>query len=180
MKTTMKNYFKTIVLFILMNASAISFFGTANAQDDSQGPPADSVTYQTFYNELSPYGQWVNDPTYGYVWVPGVDQSFYPYGSSGHWIYTDYGWTWVSDYAWGWAPFHYGRWFFQSRYGWIWAPGTQWGPAWVVWRHSPGYYGWAPLAPGISLSVAIGGGWTLPADRWRFVPERNVYDPHVY
>lgn len=177
----MKNNLKSMVLFILLNVSAVSFAVRANAQDDNSGPPDDSApTYQTFYNELSPYGQWVNDPTYGYVWVPGVDANFYPYGTDGHWVFTDFGWTWVSDFPWGWAPFHYGRWFFHSRYGWIWTPGDVWGPAWVVWRHSPGYFGWAPLAPGISLTVAMGGGWNLPSERWRFVPEKYIDDPHVY
>ena len=28
-----------------------------------------SVSFQTFYDDLSPYGEWVNDGSYGYVWV---------------------------------------------------------------------------------------------------------------
>src|SRR5687768_8267753 len=69
------------------------------------------VTLQTFYDELSPYGMWTNHPAYGFVWLPMDDpDSFFPYGTGGYWVLTEYGWTWVSTYKWGWAPFHYGRW----------------------------------------------------------------------
>ena len=29
-------------------------------------------TYQVFYDELGPYGSWVEYPSYGYVWIPRV------------------------------------------------------------------------------------------------------------
>jgi hypothetical protein len=32
--------------------------------------PDTTVSYQTFYDELSPYGKWVDYPGYGYVWSP--------------------------------------------------------------------------------------------------------------
>src|SRR5690606_27333721 len=102
----------------------------ANAQSYRQ-----DVSFQTFYDELSPYGQWIQDPQYGYVWVPDVQDDFRPYSTNGRWAMTEYGNTWVSNYAWGWAPFHYGRWTFNNYYGWVWLPGTQWAPAWVSWRH---------------------------------------------
>ncbi|MEO5675871.1 MAG: DUF6600 domain-containing protein [Chitinophagales bacterium] len=107
-----------------------------------------SVSLQLFYDDLSPYGNWVNYPAYGNVWVPGVGAGFIPYSTGGHWVLTTFGWTWVSDYPWGWAPFHYGRWNFDPIVGWLWIPGRQWGPAWVSWRRAPGYYGWAPLGYG--------------------------------
>src|ERR1700742_2282003 len=91
---------------------------------DSQPAAPEDATYQTFYDQLSPYGQWVNDPDYGYVWMPEVSADFKPYATDGHWVYTDEGWTWDSDYAWGWAAFHYGRWFFKDGYGWMWLPGN--------------------------------------------------------
>jgi hypothetical protein len=69
-----------------------------------------AVSLQVFYNELSPYGQWLNDPDYGYVWVPAVGAEFHPYYTNGYWVMTVYGQMWVSDYPWGWGPFHYGRW----------------------------------------------------------------------
>src|SRR6516165_7140669 len=77
-----------------------------------------SVSFQAFYDQLSPYGRWVNYPRYGYVWVPtDVAFGFRPYATAGHWVYTPEGWTWVSDYPWGWAAFHYGNWFYDNSYG---------------------------------------------------------------
>jgi hypothetical protein len=93
-------------------------------------------------------------------------------------VYTSYGWTWVSDYNWGWAPFHYGRWIFDDSYGWIWVPGDEWGPAWVAWRESAGYYGWAPLGPGLSVGISIGFN-TIPAARWTFLPSRYICSPNL-
>jgi len=132
----------------------------------------DDVSLETFYEELSPYGVWINDPQYGYVWRPDVDQDdFRPYYSNGHWEMTRYGNTWVSDYEWGWAPFHYGRWQHSNRRGWLWVPDTRWGPAWVSWRSGGGYYGWAPLGPGININI----GSRIPDYYWVFVPQRNIY-----
>src|ERR1700754_3890356 len=73
-------------------------------------------TDQVFYDELSPYGQWVDYPDYGYVWTPNAGPDFRPYATNGYWTYSDYGWTWVSNYNWGWAPFHYGRGFYDNYY----------------------------------------------------------------
>src|SRR5436305_14078333 len=69
-----------------------------------------SIRAQVFYDNLSPYGQWVEHPTHGYVWLPYAEAGFTPYSTNGHWVYTEYGWTWASNYDWGWALFHYGRW----------------------------------------------------------------------
>jgi hypothetical protein len=105
--------------------------------------------YSQFQGTLAPYGSWSYDAGYGYVWTPSaavVGVGFTPYGTGGHWVWTEYGWTWVSDWDWGWAPFHYGRWY-VGVHGWCWAPGTHWGPGWVAWRSGGGYVGWAPLAP---------------------------------
>ncbi len=132
-----------------------------------------NVSFGIFYDELGPYGQWVDYPNYGYVWIPSTGADFAPYSSNGYWILTEYGWTWVSNYPWGWAPFHYGRWDYDDSYGWFWIPDNEWGPAWVSWRRSPGYYGWAPMRPGISLSVSFGSGYSVPNDRWRFVRDRD-------
>jgi len=137
------------------------------------------ITFQTFYDQLSPYGAWVNDPQYGYVWVPDEAPGFFPYGTRGHWVLTDYGWTWVSEYPWGWAPFHYGRWNYDSYYGWLWIPGTQWAPAWVTWRRSNDYFGWAPLGPGISIQASFDRGFYLPDDRWMFVRGRDFDRPDL-
>src|SRR3954452_8732567 len=137
------------------------------------------VSMQVFYDQLSPYGQWVDDPDYGYAWIPSsVDEDFTPYQTAGHWVFTDYGWTWVSDYDWGWATFHYGRWNYNDYYGWMWVPDTQWGPAWVAWRESPGYFGWAPLSPGINISINIGDN-DIPPQRWVFVRDVDIVQPQI-
>ena len=138
-----------------------------------------TVSFQLFYDQLSPYGMWVDYENYGYVWIPDVDREFSPYGTDGHWVFTVDGWTWVSDYSWGWAPFHYGRWVYDDSYGWLWAPDNEWGPAWVTWRRSPGYYGWAPMGPGISIEVSFGREYRVPNERWIFVSDRYVNSPDL-
>jgi len=152
--------------------------GDANApydQSDASNEP--TITYDDFYTQLSPYGQWASDPTYGRVWIPNVS-GFQPYSTNGYWTYTNYGWTWVSNYNWGWAPFHYGRWGYGSR-GWFWVPGYSWGPAWVAWSSGSGMYGWAPLAPGLRLSVGISIG-SIPANYWTFMPGRYMGSTNIY
>jgi hypothetical protein len=137
----------------------------------------EDVSLQSFYDELSPYGQWIQDPQYGYVWRPDVDQEeFRPYYTNGRWAMTEYGNTWVSNYDWGWAPFHYGRWVYNRYNNWVWIPDTVWGPAWVTWRSGGGYYGWAPLGPNISIGINIGrSGYRVPDIYWNFVPYANIY-----
>src|SRR5947207_917499 len=93
-----------------------------------------TVSFQVFYDDLRPYGTWIDYPAYGYVWLPNEGADFSPYATNGYWTYTEYGWTWVSYYSWGWAPFHYGRWFFDPLYGPMWIPDEVWGPGWVSWR----------------------------------------------
>ena len=132
------------------------------------------VSYQTFYDELSPFGQWISDPQYGYVWVPNLDDDFRPYFTGGHWIMTDFGNTWYSEYSWGWACFHYGRWVYNDYYGWVWVPGYEWGPGWVAWTWGDGFCGWAPLYPGI---VWAGVGYTCPDDWWVLMHPKYLYRP---
>ena len=160
----MKNMIKlpAIMLGLMLLLTGIS--QKVLAQDD------EDISLQTFYDELSPYGTWIQDPQYGYVWRPDVDQDdFRPYYSNGHWVMTEYGNTWVSDYDWGWAPFHYGRWVTDRYNQWLWIPDTTWGPAWVNWRIGGGNYGWAPLGPSISI------GFNIPSFWWVFVPQTNIY-----
>jgi hypothetical protein len=135
-----------------------------------------NVDIQVFYDQLSPYGQWIDYPEYGYVWLPDVGPGFSPYETNGYWVMTDYGWTWVSDYSWGWAAFHYGRWDLDGRLGWFWIPDTQWGPAWVVWRRANGYYGWAPMGPRMHVGYYDSYG---DINYWHFVRERDFGRPHI-
>lgn len=153
-------------------------------------PPGDERSYDReayndldsayFYNELQPYGIWVNYAPYGYVWLPGdVGYSWRPY-TRGHWVWTDYGWTWVSAERWGWIAFHYGRWGWDGRLGWYWVPDIVWGPAWVAWRWGDAHIGWAPLPPGgdwrPGRGFADGHRWDIPGRYWNFVRGRDFMD----
>lgn len=138
-----------------------------------------SANFQVFYEDLSPYGYWVDNSDYGYVWVPDVSSGFTPYSTNGYWIFTNAGWTWVSNYPWGWAPFHYGRWYFDPVYGYMWVPGNEWGPGWVTWRRSEGYYGWAPIGPGISLEIGYSSGYSVPHHQWTFVRNRDLGSTNI-
>lgn len=138
-----------------------------------------TTSFQMFYDELSPYGSWILHPSHGDVWRPNVEGEFTPYLTNGYWTVTDHGNTWVSNYEWGWAPFHYGRWFFDDFEGWVWIPGETWAPAWVAWRNSGDYYGWAPLGPGMSFSMSFNFG-LIPHFYWSFVPYRYVWHRSVF
>jgi len=173
----MKPLLTTAVISVIITISATSCYVVQSSTQPSvyqetYQQEALEISFSTFYDELSPYGRWIDYPQYGRVWI--ASQSvFSPYQTDGHWAYTTYGWTWVSDYNWGWAPFHYGRWLYDSFYGWLWIPGYEWAPAWVSWRSGGGYYGWAPLSPGISIGVDIGFN-TIPQNYWCFVPNQYM------
>lgn len=120
-----------------------------NAPGVSAGVQIGSPT--DFYQPLTPYGSWINFSTYGRCWHPtGVSADWRPY-SNGSWEYTDAGWYWDSDEPWAWATYHYGSWYYDTGYGWVWIPGTDWAPAWVTWRDSDNYIGWAPCGPNMSV-----------------------------
>lgn len=137
--------------------------------DNSNEP---EITFNNFYNALSPYGTWMNYGGYGQVWVCS-DPNFRPYYSNGSWVNTNMGWSWNSGYNWGWAPFHYGRWGFAANIGWYWVPGYQWAPAWVYWGNAASNYAWAPVGPGMNLSVNISIG-SIPGNYWTYMPGRYM------
>ncbi|GAA4516849.1 DUF6600 domain-containing protein [Sphingobacterium thermophilum] len=167
----MKNW--KLTLYIAALIAALS--GTLSIQK-AQAQVYGQVSLDLFYNELSPYGTWDIDPTYGDIWFPRVGADFRPYGTNGYWVMTEYGNTWVSNYSWGWAPFHYGRWVYTSHRGWGWIPGYEWGPAWVEWRSGNGYYGWAPMMPHVGVSISI----NIPVFAWIFTPVRYIYSPSYH
>ena len=170
----MKRFFKWMMGAVILGVVLITL-----PHQQAKAQPGVSVSFQMFYDELSPYGQWMDDPEYGYVWAPNVGNDFRPYYTNGRWVMTEYGNTWISNYNWGWAPFHYGRWMYDDFYGWIWVPGDEWGPAWVSWRSGGGYYGWAPLAPGIGINISFGN-YYAPNDWWTFIPCQHIYSPNYY
>lgn len=147
-------------------------------------PEGGAVDLSSFYQALSPYGNWVQIQPYGWVWYPtDVPADWRPY-SDGQWVYTDdYGWVWQSDLEWGSIPFHYGRWLDSDDHGWVWIPGTEWAPAWVAWRDSDDYIGWAPLGPDArwdrerGLLFSEGDFDRIPAHDWVFVHSRDFAGP---
>jgi len=163
----MKANIKNLAILLAFIVPSVIFTKHASAQEAS-------VSFQVFYDQLSPYGQWVDNPNYGYVWIPNAGPDFAPYSTGGHWILTEYGWTWISDYNWGWAPFHYGRWNYDNFYGWLWVPDNEWGPSWVTWRRSDGYYGWEPMEPGMSINISFGKEYNSNNDHWMFVRDRDI------
>jgi hypothetical protein len=171
--------------------------GACAAPDDPQvgvqvtsgeAPAGVSVDIGFFYDQLAPYGDWIQAEPYGWVWYPyNTPAGWRPY-TYGQWVYTDdHGWVWDSNWDWGWACFHYGRWAMNDSYGWVWVPGYDWGPAWVAWRSGPGYVGWAPLPPEIRWHAGIGlelGQHDLDRDirdrDWIFVPDRDFDRPALH
>jgi hypothetical protein len=162
----MKTEFKILTVLFVILTSCVIYPGSTSGQ-------VSTVSFQVFYDQLSPYGQWVDDDNYGYVWIPDSGSDFVPYSSDGHWILTDYGWTWASDYIWGWATFHYGCWSFNDSFGWFWVPDNEWGPAWVNWREADGYYGWEPMEPGMSISMSFDRRYDSNNDHWLFVSNHD-------
>ena len=165
------------IIFLLALAT-LTLWATARAQTEAE------ITYQDFYDGLAPYGDWVYVDGYGYCWQPGVEEGWRPY-TNGGWIYTNAGWTWSSDEEWGWATDHYGRWMLTTEFGWLWVPGYEWAPAWVSWRKSDEYVGWAPLPPEATWQPASGFGpsvdvsFSIGPQYYNFCPVRHLGAPRL-
>jgi hypothetical protein len=186
----MKKCFLMVSAMIILSVSCMLYVPGDDARYPSRGggyynEPAQNysdVDTSYFYNYLSPYGSWVSMRPYGYVWIPRhMGYRWRPY-TYGRWGWTDYGWTWISEYEWGWIPFHYGRWGWDNDFGWFWVPGTVWGPAWVIWRSSDLYMGWAPLPPDAEFGMGVGlsGYFDIPDHYWIFIEGRYFLEPHLY
>jgi len=141
------------------------------------------MDFNYMYNYLASYGNWVHLAPYGYVWTPrNMGYRWQPY-RDGHWVLTDNGWTWISHEEWGSIPFHYGRWGYDNYFGWFWVPGTVWGPAWVSWRWSSQYVGWAPLPPGVEFRTGMGFtslSFKIPHRFWIFLQAPHFLDRDIY
>ncbi|MGA9213513.1 DUF6600 domain-containing protein [Kaistella sp.] len=172
---TLKKLFKTVFTFALLITMYVNFGIT---KVFAQPRISASITYQSFYDELSPYGNWIEYPGYNHVWSPNVDGDFRPYLTNGNWEYTTDGWAWASNYDWGWAPFHYGRWLYDPQYGWLWIPGYEWSPAWVTWGEVDDYFAWAPLGPRVNVGYAYDN-WRPNSFYWNIVPREHIYDRDV-
>lgn len=135
MKTTFTTLLASICLLLMASIPPLA------AQDDP-------VDFDYFYDNLAPYGDWIEVEDYGYCFRPFVayeNPEWQPY-SEGSWAETEAGWTWISEEEFGWATYHYGRWVYVDTF-WAWVPGYEWAPAWVSWRSGDEYVGWAPLPP---------------------------------
>lgn len=143
------------------------------APDSEENLYMNTVSFQSFYDVLSPMGEWIqitredidedlsdgegegryfayyyDEDDFLYIWKPQVSVDWKPY-SNGKWEYTDHGWLWISNDKWGNSTYNYGRWWNSPKYGWVWLPGYTWAPAWVRWKVSGDdkYIGWVPLTP---------------------------------
>jgi hypothetical protein len=139
------------------------FWASRDRQVVYDQPPQYIPAGVTGYEDLNGYGSWVNDGSYGMVWVPrAVPAGWAPY-RTGHWAYQQpWGWTWIDEQPWGFAPYHYGRWA-NSNNRWMWVPPQRearpvYAPALVAFvggvelaatladrRNAP--VGWFPLGP---------------------------------
>jgi hypothetical protein len=121
--------------------------------------------------DLNADGRWVDDGSYGNVWIPtDVAPGWAPY-RDGSWTWEDsYGWTWVAAEPWGWAPYHYGRWYYSAGYrSWAWfpPPPARFAPAW-----SPALVGFVGFNVGaVSVGIGFGNiGWVPLAPYEAFHP----------
>ena len=149
---------KTSRLFILFLALLFAVAAPSRAQ----ARPA--LSFDFFYDSLSPYGEWIEVGDEGLCWTPSdVDPDWAPY-SDGYFAFTDGGWTWVSYEEFGGIVYHYGRWIHLDGGRWCWKPDYEWAPAWVSWRSSDDYVGWAPLPPEARWRPEIGFGIWVDRD----------------
>jgi hypothetical protein len=158
MKTTRNALIALLLLGTTAGAASAATSISAGISVGSYGRGG-SVDVGFFYDNLAPYGNWIQRPRHGWVWTPrSVSSSWRPY-QDGHWVNSDQGWTWITDEPYGWATYHYGRWYEDPEIGWAWVPGTDWAPAWVSWQEGNDYVGWAPLPPGVDVNVSNRGGY---------------------
>ncbi|HYB99358.1 MAG TPA: DUF6600 domain-containing protein [Candidatus Limnocylindrales bacterium] len=155
--------FHALTLSLFLGCAALGGIATDAVVATEVRAAVFDTTY--FYAALAPDGRWYYHPRLGWVWYPvRVEVGWQPY-TVGRWEWADeYGWVWASEESFGWATYHYGRWFDDPHAGWVWVPGDVWGPAWVSWRVTDGFVGWAPLPPQtygheISLTLDFGGGF---------------------
>ncbi len=151
-------------------SAALDGFDRWNASRDGLLGQRASTSYlpssiSEYEGELDDNGRWVQEESYGNVWVPYIQNDAWRPYMYGRWVwYPIIGWTWVSSEPWGWATYHYGRWQWRFSLGWYWIPTTHWGPAWVQWYGGRDHYGWCPLSyydrPGCILDGRY-------YDRWR-------------
>lgn len=144
------------------------------------------ISYDIFYESLAPFGEWIEIDYDLIVWKPHNTGRYWAPYKKGQWLWTSDGWYWDSYEPFGWATYHYGRWHFDDYYGWIWFPGKRWAPAWVEWRYSDEYVGWAPLGPYAKFKIGFGIRFTTKYshhyNHWHFISIKRFhgYDVNHY
>ncbi len=162
-------YILAVCIFLILNYS----FSSAKNFDP----------VRTFYSSLQPYGHWLNIHGGLLVWKPISPHPYWRPYIDGYWLWTKWGWYWVSNEPFGWIVYHYGRWHFDQFYGWIWIPDNEWAPAWVEWRYSDFYIGWAPLPPvGLPRVIAYERHFYKhpPRHCWWYVPYEHFNEHHSF
>ena len=127
-----------------MISADVSVDLSASYDTSAPGVPIESV--DVFYDQLAPYGMWVDEPTIGREFIPQED-NFVPY-TNGHWENTTVGFVWVASEPFAMQTSHYGRWAYVGNY-WGWVPGPVaerpvYAPALVAWVGGGGFGGGAP------------------------------------
>lgn len=75
------------------------------------------------YEELSQYGEWHEEPSYGRVWMPSYAYGGYDPFRYGHWQHYGTSFVWVNSMPWGYNTFHSGRWtYLDDLNRWCWVP----------------------------------------------------------
>jgi len=170
-----------LALLVAASGAGAAFAQTSLSAEIHSGPGGTTVDIGYFYDDLASDGNWVQSPSYGWVWTPrSIAGDWRPY-RDGNWVWSDQGWTWVSNEPYGWATYHYGRWYDDPEFGWAWVPGNDWAPAWVSWQEGGDYIGWAPLPPSVNIAVGFSGALSvsLGYDAYLFVPERQFLAPRL-
>src|ERR1051326_9328497 len=101
MGDAMKTIPKILLVLALVSTSACVV--TQRAAPERIYPQETTVSFQLFYDQMSPYGSWVEYRNYGYVWIPGADRGFSPHCFNRPWGSTDYGGSWALAFSRGWA-----------------------------------------------------------------------------
>jgi hypothetical protein len=154
--------------------------GSALEQDIAAG-------YRAYGPTLAPLGEWSRDAAYGVKWCPrGVDTTFAPYRSSGHWVAADAPDappSWQTDSggaAWTDITMHHGWWVWdepkEAPSRWCWIPGAEPTAARVIWRTGDGFAGWAPEPPPTDPDAPSDDDGDLA---WTFEFEGSLYDDSV-
>jgi hypothetical protein len=114
-----------------------------------------SPTYTSGFSDLYTYGNWYSLGGLGYGWRPfGAAFGWSPF-TYGDWFNDpSFGWSFIGSAPWGWLPYHYGGWVFSPAYGWVWAPSgfagggpVAYRPVTAVFVHSGSTLGFVPAHP---------------------------------